>query len=95
MHDAGLKFRILPVYAGLIYFTKNTASLEKKINNLQPRELSALHKAIPRQDKVTPRPCGLMDKASVSDTGDCKFESCQGRYTFAAKEYLLGFGTAV
>ena len=25
------------------------------------------------------RPCGLMDKASVSDTGDCKFESCQGR----------------
>ena len=41
------------------------------------------------------RPCGLMDKASVSDTGDCKFQSCQGRYTFAAKEYLLGFGTAV
>ena len=25
------------------------------------------------------RPCGLMDKASVSDTGDCRFKSCQGR----------------
>ena len=30
----------------------------------------------------TERPCGLMDKASVSDTGDCKFESCQGRQGF-------------
>ena len=24
-------------------------------------------------------PCGLMDRASVSDTGDCRFKSCQGR----------------
>ena len=32
----------------------------------------------------TERPCGLMDKASVSDTGDCKFESCQGRQGFGS-----------
>ena len=44
---------------------------------------------------VTARPCGLMDKASVSDTGDCKFESCQGRFTFSAKEHFVGFGTGV
>ena len=25
------------------------------------------------------RPCGLMDKASVSGAGDCRFESCHGR----------------
>ena len=25
------------------------------------------------------RPCGLMEKASVSGAGDCRFESCHGR----------------
>ena len=29
--------------------------------------------------RLTLWPCGLMDKVSVSDTGDCRFESCQGR----------------
>ena len=71
---------------------------EKSQSFLQPNELQCIYvllEAIPSPDMVTPRPCGLMDKASVSDTGDCKFESCQGRYTFAAKEPLLWFGTAV
>ena len=28
--------------------------------------------------------CGLMDRASVSDTGDCRFKSCQGSFFFLA-----------
>ena len=34
-------------------------------------------------------PCGLMDKASVSDTGDCRFKSCQGR-SFISVQQLKG-----
>ena len=28
------------------------------------------------------RPCGLMDKAPDFGSGDCRFESCHGRYLF-------------
>ena len=27
------------------------------------------------------RPCGLMDKALVFGTKDCRFESCQGQFS--------------
>ena len=30
----------------------------------------------------TQRPCGLMDKAPDFGSGDCRFESCQGRHFF-------------
>ena len=32
------------------------------------------------------RPCGLMDKALVFGTKDCRFESCQGHQLLLAKE---------
>ena len=33
-------------------------------------------------NEATDRPCGLMDKAPDFGSGDCRFESCQGRPTF-------------
>ena len=34
-------------------------------------------------------PCGLMDKASVSGAGDCRFESCHGRVSNFLASFLL------
>ena len=34
------------------------------------------------------RPCGLMEKASVSGAGDCRFESCHGRH-FYLQIYII------
>ena len=34
------------------------------------------------------RPCGLMDKASDFESGDCRFESCQGRIVFFLAHFL-------
>ena len=31
--------------------------------------------------RITNWPCGLMDKALVFGTKDCRFESCQGHFT--------------
>ena len=31
---------------------------------------------------LTLRPCGLMDKAPDFGSGDCRFESCHGRFFF-------------
>ena len=45
---------------------------------------SQLLRCISKDDAVTgeqfefARPCGLMDKALVFGTKDCRFESCQG-----------------
>ena len=37
-------------------------------------------------------PCGLMDKASVYDTGDCRFDSCQGRsFTLLLNNSIVWF----
>jgi hypothetical protein len=33
---------------------------------------------------IIKRPCGLMDKAPDFESGDCRFESCQGRILCAA-----------
>ena len=35
------------------------------------------------QLQITTRPCGLMDKALVFGTKDCRFESCQGHIALA------------
>ena len=32
------------------------------------------------------RPCGLMDKAPDFGSGDCRFESCHGRYLFCLND---------
>ena len=36
-------------------------------------------------------PCGLMDKASVSGAGDCRFESCHGRLNFFLIDSIFSF----
>ena len=43
------------------------------------------------------RPCGLMEKASVSGAGDCRFESCHGRHLLShlGKSRNLGLGCDV
>ena len=77
-HAAGAEHVVLK-------YSNKTTSYLKKENILQPQGEHTPLEAIPRPDMVTQRPCGLMDKASVSDTGDCKFESCQGRQGFWLK----------
>ena len=34
------------------------------------------------------RPCGLMDKAPDFGSGDCRFESCHGRYLFCLNDSI-------
>ena len=35
-------------------------------------------------------PCGLMDKALVFGTKDCRFESCQGHLCLATLSFAVG-----
>ena len=60
-----------------------SAQQESSIRKTCDQMLKSGEVAESKLDVWQERPCGLMDKASVSDTGDCKFESCQGR------KYLL------
>ena len=64
--------------------------MEKLVwTTLAPQDIVLLsHRAQPgmnssqHQDSTTlqyKRPCGLMDKAVVFGTKDCRFESCQGQ----------------
>ena len=39
------------------------------------------HACVVRLPQFSIWPCGLMDKALVLGTKDCRFESCQGQFT--------------
>ena len=54
-------------------------------HKLRPAPQTATSHSCPPQ-----RPRGLMDKATVFDTGDCKFESCRGQPMFCPTPFGIG-----
>ena len=56
--------------------------IESFNSRLQRYSLCTVYKLVKVTDLVHIRPCGLMDKAPDFGSGDCRFESCHGRFLF-------------
>ena len=65
-----------PIQIARAILQRNERTLSAKIGRKQ--KMAVKHQVADADAEIT-RPCGLMDKALVFGTKDCRFESCQGQ----------------
>ena len=66
--------------------------IESFNSRLQRYLLGTLYKLDTLADLASIRPCGLMDKAPDFGSGDCRFESCHGRFLLPKQQLFVWQG---